>query len=128
MSAATSQQQAQADPFWDWIESPFIRVASVRRHGQWYAIAEDYRIATSGATEGEAYRDLARIVEAYLRSCHAAGTDYWSSMRQLPRYRKLWNVVRALLARALKGRAPEPIAEEARFMLPQFLDGAPNLT
>jgi hypothetical protein len=42
MSASTASRQA--DPFLDWLESPFVRVAGFRKHGQWYAVAEDYNI------------------------------------------------------------------------------------
>jgi hypothetical protein len=127
MSLSSIQDQQTDDPFWTWVATPFIRVASSRRHGQWYAVAEDFRIATSGATESEAYYDLARMVEAYLRSCYREGLDYWSAMRRQPRRVKLLNAIRSNLARALKGRAPGSIAEEGRFLLPNAPPTAPNL-
>lgn len=112
-----------ADPFLDWLESPFIRVAGLRRHGQWYAIAEDYNIAGMGPTEEAAYLDVAVLVDAYLRSCHREGLSYREAWRRVPRRKKLMNVLRSTLARALRERAPAPLAEEGRFLLPTTLNG-----
>lgn len=128
MGVTSVENPAMADPFWDWLGTHFIRVATYRRHNQWYAIAEDFCLATSGKTEADAYRELARMVEAYLRSCHREGMDYWSSMRRLPRRVKLWHFIRSVCARALKGRAPEGVGEEGRFLLPDVLAGAPKFS
>ncbi len=124
---SATQDKPKVDPFWEWVDSPFIRVAATRRHGQWYAVAEDFRIAGGGATEADAYRDLAKLVFAYLRDCQREGMDYWDTMRRIPRRRKLWNVVRSAVARLLRGRSPQPFAEEGRFLLPNFLNGTPYL-
>jgi predicted YcjX-like family ATPase len=128
MSTTAAPDTQRTDPFWEWVQQPLIRVASRREHGQWYAIAEDYGIASTGTTEAEAYRDLARMVEAYLRSCYRDGMEFWATMRRLSKWTKLKLLVRSILARALRGRAPEPLGEEGRFLLPDTLDGTPKLT
>lgn len=115
---STTTASRQTDPFLDWLESPFIRVAGFRKHGQWYAVAEDYSIAGMCPTEEAAYRDMSALVEAYLRSCHREGLSYRDSKRRAPRTKKLVYVLGSMLARALRHRAPAPLAEEGRFLLP----------
>jgi predicted YcjX-like family ATPase len=116
------------DPFWEWVEQPLIRTASVRENGQWYAVAEDYGIASAAQTEAEAYRELARMVEAYLRSCQRDGMDFWATMRRLPKWTKFKLLARSVWTRARRGRGREPLGEEGRFLLPDSSNGAPNLT
>jgi hypothetical protein len=115
---STTTATRQADPFFEWLESPFVRVAGFRKHGQWYAVAEDYNIAGMGPTEEAAYRDVAVLVEAYLRSCYRQGLTYKDSWRRVSRIKKLLYALRSTLARALRDRAPAPLAEEGRFLLP----------
>jgi len=59
-----------------------IRVSVTRDHGQYYACAEDFGIAGMGPTRGAALRDLAGLVDAYLRSYFAEGRSYEDALRR----------------------------------------------
>jgi hypothetical protein len=120
---ATAQTPATShsreDDFLDWLESPFIRVAAYRQHGQWYAIAEDFDVVGIGKTELAAYRTVAEMTEAYLRTFHREHRTYADAWRKIPFRARLVNIVRGLVARSLQRTQLQlPFAEETRWPLP----------
>lgn len=72
---------APRDEFTAWLDSPVARVTRHRAHGQWYVVAEDFGIAGVGATQADAYWDVAGLLDAYLRSCFADGLSYQEALR-----------------------------------------------
>jgi hypothetical protein len=72
----TVVEPEESEDFASWLGSPVVSVSLLRRHNQWYATADDFHVAGVGATEGEAYRDVAGLVDAYLHSCFAEGMTY----------------------------------------------------
>ena len=71
--------------FAEWIPTGFVRVAVTRHHGQWYATATDFDIAGVGPDEGAAYRNLIKLLTAYLRSYYDEGRPYVDAIRRSPR-------------------------------------------
>src|SRR4051794_268797 len=53
-----------------------LEVSLSRQRGQWYASADEFAIVGLGATKAEACRDVASLVEAYIRRCIADGMSY----------------------------------------------------
>ena len=110
------------DTFVEWLDSPFIRVASYRQHEQWYAVAEDFDVVGIGTTEGAATQEVAALVEAYLRSYHRDGLSYRAAWRPIPVRARLAYVARGFLARSLQwSHVSLPFSEEARVLLPVAL-------
>lgn len=67
--------------FRSWLESTVIDVTVRRQHDQFYAVSELFDIAGVGKTEDEALRDLAGLLDAYLRSCFNEGRSYSEAIR-----------------------------------------------
>lgn len=67
--------------FRDWLGSPIVHVTVRRQHDQYYAIAPSFDLAGVGATEADALRDLAGLLEAYLRSYFNEGRPYSAAVR-----------------------------------------------
>jgi hypothetical protein len=110
------------DPFLQWLDSEFIRVAAHRKHDQWYAIAEDFDIVGMGPTEAAAHREVAGLVEAYLRSFHRDGLRYRDAWRPVPLRLRLRNMLVGLIARGLQPTPVRiPFGEESRTLLPGAL-------
>jgi hypothetical protein len=109
------------DAFASWLGSPVIRVSLRRSHGQWYAVARDFGIAGVGRSQADAYRDVLRLVEAYLQAVFADGRPYTDAMRPMPNGRPL----RAFITSVHRGlmRAQSRIApgREREVVLPSAL-------
>lgn len=69
-------------PFSAWLESPVIHVVIRRQHDQYYATADRFGIAGVGATKAAALRDVAGLVEAYLRSYFDEGRPFVDAIEQ----------------------------------------------
>ena len=107
------------DRFLEWLDDPFLRVAFTHRHGQWYALAMDFNVASAGDTELAAFRDLAGLVEAYLRDSHDRGRTYQQSVRRVPLALRTWITISSALFSGLpKLIRPKPLPSEARFVIP----------
>ena len=113
-----------AGTFAEWLGTPIVRVSLARRHGQWYAVAKDLSIVGIGETEDEASRDVAGLVEAYLRSCFLEGVSYRTAVgrrvgRVRPRApRMVYRLVRERVASVLPARRDRTV------VLPIGLGGA----
>jgi hypothetical protein len=82
---STAERATSSDSeFAAWLGSPVVRVTLLRKHSQWYAEAIDFGMAGVGLTQAAAFRDLAGLVEAYLRSCFREGMDYEATFRPVP--------------------------------------------
>lgn len=123
MSTTTrpSPPAPEDDPLLAWLGTPYVRVATIRKHGRWYAVAEDFDIAGMGENEIDAIRNLVRLVDAYLRSCQRAGFSYAEALRPTPRRVRIGYRVAAALRRVFPGRAPWPVGRETSLVLPEFL-------
>jgi hypothetical protein len=114
-----AQKSEAPDNFVEWLDSERIRVSARRRHGQWYAEAEDFAVVAIGDTEDAAVREVAKLTEAYLRSYFEDGLTYRDAWRGGKRRRRVWNIVVGLVARMLAALgAQPPFAEEDRVPLP----------
>lgn len=67
--------------FRSWLESTVFDVAVRRQHDQFYAVAERFDVAGVGKTEDEALRDLAGLLDAYLRSYFGEGRPFSEAVR-----------------------------------------------
>jgi predicted RNase H-like HicB family nuclease len=79
--AGVDGEGAVQQTFRSWLESTVIDVTVRRQHDQFYAVSELFDIAGVGKTEDEALRDLAGLLDAYLRSCFNEGRSYSEAIR-----------------------------------------------
>jgi hypothetical protein len=67
--------------FGAWLDSPIVHITIRHQHDQYYATADRFGVAGVGTTEAEALRDVAGLVEAYLRSYFNEGRAYGDAVR-----------------------------------------------
>lgn len=54
------------------------------RSGQWYAICVDFDVVGTGASNGEALREMSELADDYIELCIAERLTYSESLRRLP--------------------------------------------
>jgi predicted RNase H-like HicB family nuclease len=90
-----------------------------RQDGYFFALSDDFDIASQGETDHEALQQLVEMVCDYLESCARDGRTYAESLRRVPLERRAKLHLRVLITKALRRQVrADGQLREGNFLVP----------
>jgi hypothetical protein len=117
-STASGSTHTYREALSSWVPDDLeVRVATQRRHGQWYALAVDYNIVGQGETKRTAIEQLFGLLAMYWAVHFKRGTAFEDTRRPTRRRTKLAIALGTVLS-TLARRAPESVPRENLYQPP----------